>query len=48
MTIGNKKYSSIIIAGAENEVLAVIDDEHIIEQNGITVKLESATDGGLT
>jgi len=48
MTIGNKKYSSIIIAGAENEVLAVIDDERIVEQDGIKVKFESAADGSLT
>ena len=48
MIVGDKKYASIIIAGEDNEVLAVIDDEHIIEQDGIKVKFESAADGSLT
>jgi len=30
MTIGDKKCECTIITGDENEVLAIIDDEHIV------------------
>ena len=39
VTIGGKEYGSIIVSGEDDEVLAVIDDEHIIEKNGVSVEL---------
>ena len=35
MIIGNKKYECIVIAGDDNEVLAIIDDENIVAKKNI-------------
>lgn len=37
MLIGGKKYSEIVIVGEDNEVLAVISDDEIIEKDGVAV-----------
>ena len=37
MVIGGKKYSEIVIIGEDNEVLAVISDDEIIEKDGVAV-----------
>ena len=41
MIIGNKKYECIVIAGDDNEVLAIIDDENIVAKKNIEVILDS-------
>ena len=37
MIIGGKEYSEIVITGKDNEVLAVISDNEIIEKDGVDV-----------
>lgn len=37
MIIGGKKHSEIVIVGEDNEVLAVISDDEIIEKDGVAV-----------
>ena len=37
MELGGKQYSEIIILGENNEVLAVISDDRIIEKDGVAV-----------
>lgn len=39
MVIGGKKYSEIVIIGEDNEVLAVISDDEVIEKDGVAVVL---------
>lgn len=40
MTIGNETYNQIIILDENNEVLAVISDDEIVEKCGVNVILD--------
>ena len=42
MVIGGKKYSEIVVVGENNEVLAVISDDEIIEKDGVAVVFNEA------
>ncbi|MGL4483556.1 MAG: hypothetical protein ACRCUS_01270 [Anaerovoracaceae bacterium] len=39
MEIGSKKYESILITDLSNNLIATINDENIIAENGVKVEL---------
>ena len=40
MIIKGKEYKSIVVADKDNKVIAIIDDESIVESSGYTVYLD--------